>query len=260
MEILAGFFDSDTVFSGEKRSPERTVELYELEVCCVGRVRISIDGKMYECGENTVICAKPGQIRYSILPFRNVYIKIKTDNKMIRSYLDALPDVMQLNSSGHFLKSFREIAMRYISPSRADELLLMGQVLVIIGELSKAASFAPDSGNMQMDEIITKALSYIEANFNKSPSLAEIAEHVKLSPIYFHNKFMNTTGITPHNYLLNRQITEAKRLLLETQLPVCTVAEMCGFSSQSYFNYTFKKLVGLPPLKYKRKMTEQYYI
>lgn len=49
----------------------------------------------------------------------------------------------------------------------------------------------------------------------------------------------------------------AKQLLITKDYSIARIAADCGFSSQSYFNYSFKKQTGLSPLKYREKMLSQ---
>lgn len=50
------------------------------------------------------------------------------------------------------------------------------------------------------------------------------------------------------------ELFTAKRYLLTGSDTVADIAQLCGFASQSYFNYRFKEQVGLSPLQYRKKM------
>jgi AraC family transcriptional regulator len=63
--------------------------------------------------------------------------------------------------------------------------------------------------------------------------------------------FKAATGEAPHGFLQRRRMERAKRLLIETQMPVAELALACGFSSQSHFTVSFRKHVGLTPSKYR---------
>ena len=52
-------------------------------------------------------------------------------------------------------------------------------------------------------------------------------------------------------------VIAAKQLLITKDYSIGRIAADCGFSSQSYFNYSFKKRTGLSPLKYRKKMLSQ---
>ena len=72
-----------------------------------------------------------------------------------------------------------------------------------------------------------------------------------------HKLFTEYYGITPSDYILKIRISAAKQLLITKDDSIARIAADCGFSSQSYFNYSFKKQTGLSPLKYRKKMLSQ---
>ena len=64
--------------------------------------------------------------------------------------------------------------------------------------------------------------------------------------------FTGHFGTTPAEYVLNCRMSAAKTMLMEGEMSMEEVAERCGFSSQSYFNYCFKQQTGQTPLQYRR--------
>ena len=89
-------------------------------------------------------------------------------------------------------------------------------------------------------------------------NLSVIASSVNLSSTYFHNVFTSTLNITPHDYLLEIRLSNAKRMLWESQLSIGEIAEKCGFGSQQYLTDTFKKSVGISPKKYRVQFAKKY--
>jgi AraC family transcriptional regulator len=93
---------------------------------------------------------------------------------------------------------------------------------------------------------------YIRAHLGRDTSLTQLAALVGLSPHYFAAVFRNTFGCTPHRYLLQERIVEAKRMLTLRDMPVCAVAQALGFADQSHFTRVFRKLTGTTPSRYQR--------
>ena len=96
-------------------------------------------------------------------------------------------------------------------------------------------------------------------NFHKQIKLKDIADSVHLSEIYFHNIFTESIGISPHQYLINCRIENAKKLLWNTNIPICDVAEKAGFGCQQYLNKVFKQETDMTPAAY-RKLCQKNYI
>jgi AraC family transcriptional regulator len=79
-----------------------------------------------------------------------------------------------------------------------------------------------------------------------------MAENVQMSPYTFGRLFTQTTGLTPHQYVLRARIKEAKRLLCEGRSTIAGVSLQLGFSDQSHFTRVFHKITGITPRKFVR--------
>lgn len=91
------------------------------------------------------------------------------------------------------------------------------------------------------------ALEMIHDDLRANLSLKALADAVQLSPHHFSRMFKRVTGLAPHQYVLSQRVQLARRLLVETTLPLAEVADHAGFYDQSHFNYHFKRLVGVTP-------------
>ncbi len=58
-------------------------------------------------------------------------------------------------------------------------------------------------------------------------------------------------GISPQAYLSCQRLAMARRLLIQTDFSIETIAERCGFCDRSYFSTVFRREVGIPPAKYR---------
>jgi transcriptional regulator GlxA family with amidase domain len=81
------------------------------------------------------------------------------------------------------------------------------------------------------------------------PALAAIAE---VSPAHFIRTFKATFGETPHRYLQRRRVERAMWLLRETDRSVTDICLDVGFGSLGTFSRTFRDIVGVPPVAYRR--------
>lgn len=102
---------------------------------------------------------------------------------------------------------------------------------------------------------VRQAILYIETFFRNSPSLSDVASQVGLNPTYFGNLFKKETGETFINFLNRRKVTCAM-MLLENNVPVSTACYEAGFGSLSGFLHTFKKIAGISPNEYRKKVAK----
>jgi len=78
-------------------------------------------------------------------------------------------------------------------------------------------------------------------------SIREVASECRLTPSHFARMFRKSTGIAPHEHLSNLRIEEAKRLMLETKLPLADIAPISGFNDQSHFTRVFSRRTEMSP-------------
>jgi AraC family transcriptional regulator len=97
--------------------------------------------------------------------------------------------------------------------------------------------------SVQLDRII----DYIDTYLNRDLSLQELAQLVQLSPHYFSQLFKQSTGLSPHQYILRCRIDRGKELLRQGKLSIASVAKSVGFTDQSHFHRHFKRLEGMTP-------------
>ena len=96
---------------------------------------------------------------------------------------------------------------------------------------------------------------YIEAGLERDLSIQSLAGVIGLSPQHFAVLFRESTGFTPHQYVNHRRIACAQELLKKADVPLIEVSMQCGFSSQSQFITTFRKLVGMTPGRFRSSLT-----
>ncbi|SPB17205.1 AraC family transcriptional regulator [Caballeronia novacaledonica] len=90
------------------------------------------------------------------------------------------------------------------------------------------------------------ALVYIEANFDKTVSLAQLADLSALSVSRFATVFREQFGLSPYKYLCELRVQRAQTLLL-AGVPGSVVATEVGFFDQSHLARHFKRLCGMTP-------------
>lgn len=97
-----------------------------------------------------------------------------------------------------------------------------------------------------------RVLDFIEARVERGASaaelsIAELAREAALSPSYFRRAFAETTGVSPHAYVLRRRLARARRLLDAPGAQLSVVAQAAGFADQSHFTRLFRREFGTTP-------------
>jgi AraC family transcriptional regulator len=94
---------------------------------------------------------------------------------------------------------------------------------------------------------LRQAIDYIHTHLDRDLSLAEIAEVINISPTYFASLFKRAIGTSPHQYVIQQRVEQAKLMLSKTDLAIADIALQVGFSSQSHLTQQFKRLTGMTP-------------
>lgn len=85
------------------------------------------------------------------------------------------------------------------------------------------------------------------------PTLTALAAAAGYSKAHFVRLFRRTTGTSPHRYVLQRRLDEARRLIVATSAPLAEVASDTGFASQSHLSNAFVRRYGHTPGEARRE-------
>ncbi len=123
---------------------------------------------------------------------------------------------------------------------------LLTQLLIYLHRLElKQVSGLPTNAHLG------SALAFIEKNFNRSITLAEIAQLIPTSPSYLQRVFKQSTGQSFTEYIQNLRIKKSTELLVHTTWPIKEIAEKVGYRDIKFFNELFRKKTGQSPRQYR---------
>jgi AraC family transcriptional regulator len=95
-------------------------------------------------------------------------------------------------------------------------------------------------------------LRHIREHLHAALTLHDLAAVAHLSPYHFARRFKESTGLSPHRYIIARRIEWAKQLLRDDEeLTLAQVAVRVGFWDQGHFTRHFKRLVGVTPGRFR---------
>src|SRR5262249_10099957 len=100
---------------------------------------------------------------------------------------------------------------------------------------------------------LRRVTEFIDENLEYDLTLAEIAEMAELSPFHFARSFKQATGSTPIQFLMQRRVDFAKRLLVESEFQIVEFGLRAGFKNQSHFTTLFRKVTSMPPKAYRNE-------
>jgi AraC family transcriptional regulator len=96
-------------------------------------------------------------------------------------------------------------------------------------------------------EKLMRAVEYIQDQLDTDLTVSGIAQAVYISPDHFTRLFKESTGRSPHQYVIEARVRKAKELLTTGKFTISEAAYQVGFVDQSHLTRHFKRIFGLPP-------------
>ena len=260
-EIVAlGIYNAQLTFKNKEATPNRKTTMFEIELPIGNGGTSYMDGTSCAITENIVICAKPGQLRHTHLPFRCYYIHMIVNEGELFNSLSSLPNYIEMRDTSEIRKIFVDLCECHENGIPEQEILIQSLVLKLVyllkrQESQQIAAYMPKSSNR---EAIERTISYIRENPTADLCLNTLSKKVKFSPIYFHKVFKASTGKTLREYVEEQRMKKAIDMLISTNMTLTQIAYECGFSSQSYFSFAFKKKMNQTPREYVRTLLLKY--
>ena len=100
---------------------------------------------------------------------------------------------------------------------------------------------------------VGRAADYIRQNLGERLALGDVAAHVGLSERHLQRLFHKFIGTTIQQFIIHSRVHAAAHELTHSERPMAEIALMYGFSDQSAFTNTFRRIIGTPPREYRKR-------
>ncbi|GLB51296.1 AraC family transcriptional regulator [Neptunitalea chrysea] len=154
-------------------------------------------------------------------------------------------------------KISNELYPRISQVSRLDGMDYFIEMVSVLQDLANSrnqrllSTYTVNRNEFDNSDNIKKVYDYIQKNFHKKITLAEVSEIVNMSSVSFNRFIKKRTGKTFINYLNDVRISNAAMWLLEKDQSISEIAYKCGFNNIANFNRVFKKFKNCTPTEYK---------
>lgn len=247
-------FDSAKVKNSKGLRMDRMVTVYEFEFytedCQGGHW---LDGVFYPVEKGACFLAKPGQRIQAVFPYKCAFLDISTEDKELIELFDNLPSYFMPMDFGKMVDYLHRMVALSNTRQLEDKLQIYSYACRIFARLDQYRQRTPftSRGIIPHQQGLLMVDRYMREHIAEDLSVARLAKMCSLDPTYFHKLYTAAFGITPTKRILQYRIRAAKRGLIAGDTSLEELASSCGFSSQSYFCYRFKQIVGLTPLQYR---------
>ncbi|MEE1280533.1 MAG: AraC family transcriptional regulator [Oscillospiraceae bacterium] len=150
----------------------------------------------------------------------------------------------------NYEKQFKQALNGFLSKTPGYMAMCNGIILLILGQLYNEHNLIEtDLSKMKR---IEKAIEYLKQNYGNSDlKISNLADIVNMSEKHFRRMFLDVYKKTPYLFLQEFRINKAEILLLNTTKSISDIALQCGFSDVYSFSHSFKKHIGISPIKYR---------
>ncbi|MCF6334083.1 MAG: helix-turn-helix transcriptional regulator [Draconibacterium sp.] len=131
--------------------------------------------------------------------------------------------------------------------------ILINQLLILLFEIFKNENIVLDQSLTESKRSVEFFLTTLETNLQKDWTVVKMAGYCLLGVTRFTHYCKEISNCSPMEYLNRLRLRKAAKLLIENhKTPVIDVAFMCGFSSNQYFNYAFKRHFNKTPNQFRK--------
>lgn len=199
-----------------------------------------------DAGEAIAVALHPGFVRCSTAGVAGPCVQLRcvqgVHDPLIVELVRALKVEIQKQGSAIFAESLATtLAMHLVSKYSCDS------------SGPSAPMTESGLGRTQLAAVV----DYMTEHLDMPVGVARLARIAELSLAHFIRMFKQSTGLSPHQYLLRTRLNRAQELLRRTQHSIPEVARMTGFCGQSHFTKHFRSLLGTTPRRYRQRTLQR---
>lgn len=251
---------------------ERTSTDYELDFYVSGSRSMKINGKSYNVEAGSMIFRRPGDHSISSGAYNCYTMTLDFSGKKQalcgcydrndpsnsvqeiseNALLSQIPSHFVVGDLSAYIEIYDRLCYLFSNVHSKESVSILLNRLFFLALSDVFGMMYGNVDHTRESRVLTETCKYVQENFHRNISIEELAANVSFSPSYFCKLFKKAASITPAEYVISVRLSNAKLLLLESDLTMSQISEMCGFCDASYFSYNFKQRFGQTPMEYRR--------
>lgn len=194
-------------------------------------------------------------------PWKYIWIGLRGDKAEF--YLDyvglSADKPLFMSNKGNELLSIVTGMLSHNNYDCANNLYLQGMLIMFFSCIAESKKTYYNIYN-DNNAYISKAIKYIEDNYQNKITVADIAKHVSLNRTYLTAIFKNNLNLSPQSFIQKYKITKSCELLGKTSLSIAEISSSCGYSDPLSFSKAFKKITKMTPSDYRKAKLKPYQV
>lgn len=241
-------------------TPIHRLSYYDITLISDGDGTFSIDGVEHPIGQGTILFSSPGQVRkWDTNKTPKGYVVIFEDEFLTTffndtSFVEQLgffnsPGGMQLERDDYYhLVSVMEAIGKEVSVLTNDRHMLRALLYQLLAFLNRKVT---SNNKKHLNRYVAGFVGLVNTSHHQQRSVNYYADHLNVTVGHLNSLVKEHLGVSAKQYILNRTILEAKRLLQYTSMGVDEIATALNYESTSYFVRIFRLQTGDTPLHFR---------
>lgn len=233
---------------------------YELFYIKSGRADFFINEKIYSLTDGDLLIIPP------FVPHRSKYAKSQTAFRFEISIMDSqlseslshilgklaknICYTISLKYQDVIVKLLEQLDEEFHFPGEYADEMISAYVSELLILFHRHTEHSKMPGSLE-DRLPEEIMEYITQNYSHRLTIAELAAHFHVSESTIYKTFKKYTGLRVTDYINFTRVMNAERMILETQLPLTEISNLCGFTDSNYFSSVFKKYKNMTPAKFR---------
>jgi AraC family transcriptional regulator len=247
----SGFRLTELVHPPEQQTHQHSHERAYFSLTLSGTYTKLYGRRVVKCTPRTLVFHPPGQTQSGFCDAagaRSFIVELAPPALDFLSRTDLLTDGVSLFHNGPLLWTAAKLYEEFRHMDELSPLAVEGLSLTMTAEAARASK---EVARRDPPRWLERAREILHARFNGDLTVAGVAQEVGVHPVYLAVEFRRFYRSAPAEYIRRLRVESACRALSGTAAPLIEIALAAGFSSQSHFSTTFKRLTGMTPTEYR---------
>ncbi|HNW51908.1 MAG TPA: AraC family transcriptional regulator [Prolixibacteraceae bacterium] len=266
-ELLIDLIRLESLEPYIRSTPCHILSYYDITLIHSGSGCFALDEQVFPVQKNRLYFTSPGRIReWKVNQMPRGLVLIFEEEFLCNFFNDALfvknlsffnsqsasPSLILSDRDEEYLTNLMIQIEQEIHQKKETHLLraLLYQALAWLDKLYRSGFHIENNPSGNKTALFSQL---VENHFRNEHSVAFYAEKLCITPGYLNDLIKKETGTSAKQFIINRQITEAKRLLLYSELPISEISWQLGFNDPSYFTRLFRHETGTSSLAFRKK-------
>lgn len=256
------------IFDSTDRIESHSHDFLSLIYILGGEGKYEVGGRIYDVSAGTFFICNPDVTHHRVLEGKQrieefhagvseLHLKGLPENYLLPKGEEPLFTFSHYRQA--FINGINEILMEQQKNDETSVLMLKCILMKLLVYIIKERYFSlcrPEKDMIHLERygktaMVDNIIAFLNENYMKPVSLAQISANTYLSPVYVSKIFKEATGESPISYLIHLRLKKACELLENSNAPIKEIARQVGYTDAYYFSKHFKKYYGISPMNYR---------